>query len=328
MTHLFSKITKYASVFLEVAKTRSLTETAKNLNYSKGRISQELTELESLLQTQLVDRSRRPLTLTTEGTLLYKTLIAQSQELRTVLDQIQVQTNQKPTIRIGFIESLYLSIGALFCESLANETRSLTFTFGSAWELEKLFYERRLDFATSWFPFENSSYVNIPILSQDILLAVPKNTVLPDLSKESIESTFRTLCFSGLPMITHPNFIFSSNSSSAIMESSGYKLLRKFNVDGIQLQLDLVAKKLGFCLTQPICFIGREDLLDDIELYPLKGLRRIIYLIHNRDESKGQVSLVTKQLAALLHKNVSLSMQLMFSKRSIGWYNGLFLVEI
>lgn len=328
MPDLFSKITKFTPVFLEVAKTHSLTVAARNLNYSKGRISQELTELETVLQTQLVDRSRRPLILTPEGGLLYKTLIGQSQELRTVVDQIQAQSNQKPTVRIGFIESLYLSIGTQFCESLAEETQSLTFTFGSAWELEKLLFEKRLDFATSWFPFENSSYVNLPILAQKILLAVPKNTLLPSLNKDSIEGTFRTLCFSGLPMITHPNFIFSSNSSSAIMEASGYKLFRKFNVDGIQLQLELVAKKLGFCLTQPICFVGREDLLDKINLYPIKGLKRIIYLVHNRDESKGQVMLVTKYLADLLNKSISPSLQLIFEKSSIGWNKNLFSVEI
>lgn len=129
-----------------------------------------------------------------------------------------------------------------------------------------------------------------------MLLAIPKGVLL----HEPLKNNLRYLSLAGLPMITHPNFLFSSNSSTSMMESAGYKIFRKYNIDGVQLQLELVAKKLGFCLTQPICFYNLLDLLSKIKLVPIKDATRKIFLISNKSESSSLSSSISQTITELL----------------------------
>lgn len=66
--------------------------------------------IRNTLKAQLIDRNRRPVRLTEEGVLLYKTLLEQKREIQNIWSQISNQTHQKPIVKIGFIESLMLSI--------------------------------------------------------------------------------------------------------------------------------------------------------------------------------------------------------------------------
>ena len=83
----------------------------------------------------------------------------------------------------------------------------------------------------------------------------------------------------GYQVIVHPNFSFSPHAVTSLLDASGYSFVRKYRVDGVELQLELVAQNFGWCMTQPICFFGAEHLLSNMNVVPLFDKQRTIYLI-------------------------------------------------
>ena len=211
-------------------------------------------------------------------------------------------SNQKSSVSIGLIESLFRSIGKGFCSKIGEDCHSLTLTFGSVWELERLFFEKKIDMYTSWYGSQLENTVSVPIVSQPILVAYPKSVDFAAVT--STKDLFRKLSLMGYPVIVHPNFSFSPHAVTSLLDASGYSFVRKYKVDGVELQLELVAQNLGWCMTQPICFFGAELLLKNIKVVPLFDKQRTIYLITRKTTPTDATSLALNALKKELMESV------------------------
>lgn len=203
-------------------------------------------------------------------------------------------SNQKSSVSIGFIESLFRSVGRGFCSRIRKNCHSLTLTFGSVWELERLFFEKKIDTYTSWYGSQLANTISIPVLTQPILIAYPKSVDFS--AAASNKELFRKLSLMGYPVIVHPNFSFSPHAVTSLLDASGYSFVRKYKVDGVELQLELVAQNFGWCMTQPICFFGAEHLLSNMNVVPLFDKQRTIYLITRKTTPTDATSLALNAL--------------------------------
>lgn len=287
-------VLKHSEIFLKVVETSSISKAADLLGLSKGFVSQAMSELENKIGTELLDRSTRPLRVTNRGLELYQLLCEQRKELNDLMFRFKEVSNQKSSVSIGFIESLFRSVGKGFCSRIRENCHSLTLTFGSVWELERLFFEKKIDMYTSWYSSQLANTVSIPVLSQPILVAYPKSAEFS--ATASNQDLFRKLSLMGYPVIVHPNFSFSPYAVTSLLDASGYPFVRKYRVDGVELQLELVAQNFGWCMTQPICFFGAEHLLRNMNVVPLFEKQRTIYLITRKTTPTDATSLALNAL--------------------------------
>lgn len=295
-------VLKHSEIFLKVVETSSISMAADLLGLSKGFVSQTISDLEDATGTELLDRSKRPLRTTNRGLELYQLLSEQRKELNDLMFRFKETSNQKSSVSIGLIESLFRSIGKGFCSKIGEDCHSLTLTFGSVWELERLFFEKKIDMYTSWYGSQLENTVSVPIVSQPILVAYPKSVDFAAVT--STKDLFRKLSLMGYPVIVHPNFSFSPHAVTSLLDASGYSFVRKYKVDGVELQLELVAQNLGWCMTQPICFFGAELLLKNIKVVPLFDKQRTIYLITRKTTPTDATSLALNALKKELIESV------------------------
>lgn len=108
-------VLKHSEIFLKVVETNSISRAADLLGFSKGFVSQAMSELEGAIGTELLDRSTRPLRITNRGLELYQLLCEQRKELNDLMFRFKEVSNQKSSVSIGFIESLFRSVGKGFC---------------------------------------------------------------------------------------------------------------------------------------------------------------------------------------------------------------------
>gem|GEM_PF-1237221 len=287
-------VLKHSEIFLKVVETSSISRAADLLGFSKGFVSQAMSELEGAIGTELLDRSTRPLRITNRGLELYQLLCEQRKELNDLMSRFKEVSNQKSSVSIGFIESLFRSVGRGFCSRIRKNCHSLTLTFGSVWELERLFFEKKIDTYTSWYASQLANTISIPVLTQPILIAYPKSVDFS--AAASNKELFRKLSLMGYPVIVHPNFSFSPHAVTSLLDASGYSFVRKYRVDGVELQLELVAQNFGWCMTQPICFFGAEHLLSNMNVVPLFDKQRTIYLITRKTTPTDATSLALNAL--------------------------------
>src|SRR3972149_5042021 len=95
-------------VFCDLAELKSVSKTAEKNALSQSAVSQQLAQLELEFKCQLVGRKKRPLELTKQGQLLYKTaqdIIEKYEELKNELNVLgasgSVRVNVAAIFSIG-----------------------------------------------------------------------------------------------------------------------------------------------------------------------------------------------------------------------------------
>ena len=91
-----------AEIFVDIARTRSLSRTAENFGVSISAVSRQLADFEPSLSVELFDRARRPLVLTPEGRLLHGELLSLMKSAQAALKRVEAAGSLKPSLRLGF----------------------------------------------------------------------------------------------------------------------------------------------------------------------------------------------------------------------------------
>ena len=88
---------RHLEIFVKVAKTKSMSETARQLYMTQPAISQTISELENELNTKLFDRIKQKLVLTDAGDVLY----AYSRKVLSLLDEAKVTIDNLNHLKEG-----------------------------------------------------------------------------------------------------------------------------------------------------------------------------------------------------------------------------------
>lgn len=100
----------HLALFRDIAQTRSLTRGARLNNVSQSAASQHVQELEARLGVLLLDRSRRPVSLTPAGRLYYefcRDVLRRKEEFEAALEQLKAAV--QGTVRVASIYSVGIS---------------------------------------------------------------------------------------------------------------------------------------------------------------------------------------------------------------------------
>lgn len=151
----------YYKVFYETARHSSFSMAAKNLFISQSAISQCISQLEKDLSTQLFTRSRRGVTLTKEGLLLF-------QKVENAL--ISIEQGETLLARLHHLES-----GALFIAAGDSITRHFLLPYLE--KFHKMYPDIRIEMANSYssrmlqFVKEGKAelaFVNLPVTDSEL----------------------------------------------------------------------------------------------------------------------------------------------------------------
>lgn len=289
MASLFEFDLRALNIFAQVAKTGNMSQAADLLGITQSSISQTISSLEESLDTKLLDRSLRPIELTTAGRFLYdRSELLLLEARKTSLAIKQADYSQLRHINISVVDSMVTSVGQSLVDTVSKKAKDWSISTGRSHLHGYALLSRNADIIISDDALEDSDNLyRFRILHEPFILLLPKNhsNQAKDLTKLSSELDF---------------IRYSSNS---LIGRSVERHLRSMHVEPPErLQLDnsyavisAVSANLGWTVTTPLCLFQSGVNLHQVQILPLpvEPLYRSITLTAR----KGELGDLPKQMA-------------------------------
>src|SRR4051812_11926841 len=167
--------------FESVSRHLHFTRAAEELNVAQPSVSQQIRKLEAELGTPLFHRMKRHVALTEAGALFLRHTRTVLQELEEARLEVQELSGlQKGTLAVGATPSVgtHLLPRALAAFSRQHPGIALTFREGGSRTLVQLVEQGELDLAVVIQPVRHPALETLPLLEEELLLAVPLNHAL------------------------------------------------------------------------------------------------------------------------------------------------------
>lgn len=252
-------------VFESLARTGSVATTATQLGMSAPAVSQQLKNLSTALGTELVDHSRRPMTLTPAGRVFLSRAETALQALRVAQRGLSaLDLDALSSLSLGVIEDFENEVTPLLTAELAEGMQQCAFRLqtGASHTLHAQIARRELDMAicaaTSPDPTGTIAH---PLLDDPYILAVPKGTNMGG----------------GLSGLSHLAFVrrdmdqVMGRQIEAYLSQSGLTLPERFEIDSNQSITALVAGGTGWTITTPLSLLRAGRFAGGIDAHPLPG---------------------------------------------------------
>ncbi len=289
---------KSLKVFLIVADLASMTAAAKRLGLSQSAVSQAIRQLEESIGAVLIDRERRPLTLTAAGAALRHrgaTLVAEAETLyKAVREQAGGEAQM---LRIGMVDSFAGTIGPPLIKSLLASAVHLHVASGLSPDLGDALLERRLDMIVTTDPPEDTAQLERHLLlSERYVLLLPSSLAVahsvPDLQQL---------------MLVAPFIRFSRDSHIGVtieryLNAIGVVPPHRLEIDTADSLVAMVAAGIGWALITPLCLLQARADPQSVVPVPLPGtaLGRELTLVSRHGEY-GELPLVIARRAAEIY---------------------------
>ena len=268
--------------FLAVGATGSMTAAAARLGLTQSAISQAIRQLEEALGTVVLDRSRRPLALTSAGLVLQRhaqPLIDDAHALATRVRQ--AGSGKLPELKIGVVDSFASTAGPELIRALLKSTTRLSFRSGLAHDQVAGLLDRSLDVIITSDAMEDLDHLaRIIIMSEPFLLLLPekmaaaaRNPDLRQLAHDYALIRFSARSHIGMQVERH-------------LRRVGVKAPPLLEVDATDALVAMVGAGLGWGIATPLCVLQVRSRLHGIRAAPLPapGLVRQMHLITRAGE--------------------------------------------
>ena len=165
-------------IFCDVAARRSFSQAAKAHQLSQSAASQAVNSLEKRLGIRLIDRTKRPLELTSAGNLYYKGCREMLAAFHKVEDRVR-ELDDRITGRVR-VAAIY-SVGLLIMNTYTRRFQELYpevelhIDYAHPDEVYERVRSGKADFGIVSFPREGGEFSAIPWQEQEMLLVVPAN---------------------------------------------------------------------------------------------------------------------------------------------------------
>lgn len=174
--------------FETVARHLHFTRAAQELNVAQPSVSQQVRKLEAELGMPLFHRMKRRVALTEAGAVFLPRARAMLQLLDEARAEVQELSGmRKGTLSVGATPSVgtHLIPGAIAAFSRQQPGIALTLREGGSRDLVQLLQAGELDLAVVIQPVRNEALTTVPLLKEELLLAVPRGHPLAH--RDSVE---------------------------------------------------------------------------------------------------------------------------------------------
>jgi DNA-binding transcriptional LysR family regulator len=278
-------------IFESLARTGSVAATATELGLSAPAVSQQMKNLAAALDAELLDNSRRPMTLTPAGRVFLDRASSALESLRSGhRDLNALDLSGLSALSLGVIEDFENEVTPILAARLADTMSQCAFRLrtGPSHELAARIGERDLDIAICAAPTSDPpDTTRLPLVRDPYILAVPRGTTLDH----------------GLSGLSHLSFLrrdtdqLMGQQIEAYLTSMKLNPQHRFEMDSNQSISALVAAGTGWTITTPLSLLRAGRFAGGIDAHPLPGnpIERRIVLFATDDWT----GVIPQQIATL-----------------------------
>lgn len=292
---------KSLKVFLTVADAASMTAAAKRLDLSQSAVSQAIRQLEESIGAVLIDRERRPLTLTAAGAALRQRGVALVSEAESPYKSVREQAGgEAQMLRIGMVDSFAATIGPPLIKSLLSSAVHLYVASGLTPGLGQALIERRLDMiVTTDPPAAAPPLERHRLLSERYVLLLPRPLAAAHPAPTLHELALRA------PLV---RFNIDSHIGMTIeryLEAAGVVPSHRLEIDTADTLVAMVAAGIGWALITPLCLLQARA--DPEAVVPLRlpgaELGRDLTLVSRPGEYGDLPQVIARRAAEMLDRD-------------------------
>ncbi len=313
MNVALAALRKNQTVFLRLAETCSVSDTAIALGVTPGAVSQVLKKLEISLGMTLFDRQCRPLKLTREGAELRRILLNTESQLSSALLELQHKSRTHPTVGIGLVESFMESIGAALAKELFSLSYRVRLTSGTPLALEQQLLDGLIDVAYTWeVPVDKVNFSSSVFIKQPFVLVLPRVFAQQRGLSNWRDDIWKILSESHLPLIEAPRIADSvSEPTVDFLKTTGFKFLSNFEIEDNSNQIQLVSQNIGWALLQPLCLLDSRLPLNMLTLIEVPKHQFLIYKIIRSNEKTQIHTMVDSKVRNLIEPQLIKGLELL-----------------
>lgn len=273
---------KAMEVFVAVVETGQMTAAARLLGMTQPAASQHLANLERAYDTQLIDRSTRPIKTTQAGALMYRHA---TRILNSVADLATDLRHQGPhpisVLRIGMLASIATTITVPLVNLAKDQfgVQDISLRAGQSGDHEGLLRTKKADIVISSNPFyDMDGLERHPVLSESFLLVLPASYDGPADSLEEI--------LTRLPLVRFADTTSVGRQIEQHLRRLKLPVPRLIQADRSSMVTACVAQGLGFTFLTPTLLIDGfvEQMPMNIRPLPVAGLSRKITVVARTKE--------------------------------------------
>lgn len=268
--------------FVAVAARGSLSAAATDLGVTQSALSQAVMQIEEVLGTKVLDRSRRPLKLTAAG-------IALSRHARNIVDEMdqliaqvrEADLANRPEIRVGMIDSYAATVGPAVVKEITVNASQVLLWAGFADSHSQALLHRQLDLIVTSDPMEDMDR-----LVRRSLFTEPFVIVLPNARREKLANADLPTLARELPLVRFSTRSHFGALTERYLRRCGIAAQRYLEIDTSDVVLAMVAADLGWAITTPLVLLQTHAYLKDVAVVPINGpaLTRTIYQVSREGE--------------------------------------------
>ncbi len=296
--------------FITVVETGSFSKAAQQLNQTQSAVSQLVQSLEQILDSKLLDRSKRPIKLTLAGRELYEQgskLLAESRKLQDWMHSIE--KGKLPRLRIGMVDSVTQIAGIELLKYLQPKVAHINQITGTAPELLTSLQSGKTDIIISMANQDiPQDLAMFPLLSEQYVVVTPA-----DWEAKDIQWLARNK-----PYIAYENWTPTGSQTNNWLRWRNYKPQSQFSLDRADNVLGMVAEGLGWSLSSPTFLARQLELLDKLECQPLPapGITRQLAVISRKGEFGSMIEEFVEDI-----RNIVLNQKVQEVQRRWNWIN-------
>jgi len=268
-------------VFVACVEEGTVSAAAKRLGASISTVSQQLTNLEYALGTELMDRSTRPMSVTATGALFLtraQNVVSEIALAKTELSQFDL--SQMVSMRLGVIDDFDADVTPDLLVALSKRLENCRFLLesGGSYGLTQGLQSQQLDLVITAEPMRMEDWMDVhPLLVEPFILAAARGEI--DASGNVQDQLLSR------PFIRYSSREMMGRQIEAHLTRLRLQIPNQFEFNNYHAILSMVADNAGWTITTPLGFLRAQRFNEDVELLPLpfKDLSRTISLIARRD---------------------------------------------
>jgi DNA-binding transcriptional LysR family regulator len=280
--------TRSLEVFVSVARAGTMSAAAEQLGMTQPAVSQLINQMETALNVQLFDRSKRPLVLTLHGAALLEPARAIVSGIERFAQTLQSGLDgQLPLLRIGMLNSFAETIGPSVFAELRRSATQLTIGSGFSATRMRAVADRELDFVITSDESPLLPGVTMaPILTEPFLIVAPESYQGDLRAIKPLSETLDLIRFGRDPFM-HSRF-------DQTLRAWGISPTHHYHLDTHAAVLEMVASGAGWAILPPLAVYRAVTRGDRFRVapYPDPSMKRVMMVIAREREGTKFVRII------------------------------------
>lgn len=288
--------------FVVIGEEGSVSAAARKLGLSPSAVSQQISNLETALGVTLMDRSARPVTMTSAGLIFRRRAQIILSETQMARAELATQDLAALTdFKLGMIEDFDADVTPRLLSDMAEELKSCQFLLetGASHRLFNQLDARALDVIVAADMGAAAEWMEVhPLLLEPFVAAVPIGSL--DAGADPLQQLQQ------LPLIQYTHRHHMGRQIARHLARQNLTLAHRFELDSYHAILSMVASGAGWTILTPLGHARAQRFHDQVTLMPLPfaPLTRRISLHARKDVLQDMPERVAQRLRPLLNEMI------------------------